>query len=468
MSTAVMTNRWQLSFVADTALKTAAGFWFVVAVIGQWAFLYYIVAFYGTSTFTGNFQAWTKNKFLNMSYVPGDTTGNLAFAAHALLAAVIAFGGAIQLIPQIRARAISFHRWNGRVFFVTALGLSVSGLYMEWVRGDRFNMVGAVAISINAVLIILFCVMAWRSAMAHEISTHRRWALRAYLVANAQWFTRVGVFAWIIVNRGPVGIGDNFDGPFIYFWDFGCYLVPLAVLELYLRAKESPGPRPRLAMASGLIVLTLLMGVGVFGFTGVSLKLLARLHDTRKSTADTLSATIGSSGIDQAARQYHDLKAAEPATYNFGEDELDSLGYQLIRSSKFKEAIRVFQRNVEAYPQSSDVYDCLAGAYIDDRNQGTSHHQLSRVSPAKSKEPRCCPDAAETQRSLISGPAGILRTDLIRMTACFNRSLRRNEYERSCNDRTDCRRVAVFRCEDCRGLLFAHHTDENVRRDLRS
>jgi uncharacterized membrane protein len=266
-----------LNSVADNALKAAAGFWFVVAVIGQWTFMYYIVAFYGPSTLTGNFQAWTRHPFLNMSYVAGDIIGNLAFAAHALLAAVIAFGGAIQLIPQIRTRAISIHRWIGRVFFVTALGLSFSGLYMEWVRGDRFNMVGAVAISFNAVLIILFCLLAWRSARSHEIATHRRWALRAYLVANAQWFTRVGVFAWIVLNRGPVGIGNHFDGPFIFFWDFGCYLLPLAVLELYLRAKEGAGPRGRFAMAGGLAVLTVLMGVGIFGFTMISWRILARL-----------------------------------------------------------------------------------------------------------------------------------------------------------------------------------------------
>ncbi len=379
MSTAVMSNRVELNSIADSALKAAAGFWFLVAVIGQWAFLYYLVAFYGPSTLTGNFQAWTKNTFLHMSYVPGDIAGNLAFAAHALLAAVIAFGGAIQLIPQIRARAISVHRWNGRVFFVTALGLSVSGLYMEWVRGDRFNMVGAVAISLNAVLIILFCGLAWSAARSHEISAHRRWALRAYLVANAQWFTRVGVFAWIIVNRGPVGIGPNFDGPFIYFWDFGCYLVPLAVLELYLRAKESRGPRPRLAMGGGLVVCTLLTGIGIFAFTMLSWKLVARLYDPRTSIADTLSATIASSGVEQAARQYHDLKAAHSATYNFDESELDNLGYRLIRANKFKEAVRIFQLNVEAYPQSSNVYDSLGEAYMDDgdKPQAIANYQKS-------------------------------------------------------------------------------------------
>jgi uncharacterized membrane protein len=265
MSTAVLTGKLELHSVADTALKAAAGFWFVVAVIGQWAFLYYIVAFYGPSTFTGNFQAWTKNTFLRMSYVPGDTAGNLAFAAHALLAAVIAFGGAMQLIPKIRTRAIIVHRWIGRVFLVTALGLSVSGLYMEWVRGDRGG--DALAITLNAVLIILFVILAWRSVRRGEIATHRRWALRTYLVANAQWFTRVGFFAWFVVSRKLFGMGGNFDDTFFRFLGYGCYLVPLGVLELYLRAKESADPRGRFAMAGGLLVLTLLMGVGIFAFS---------------------------------------------------------------------------------------------------------------------------------------------------------------------------------------------------------
>jgi hypothetical protein len=161
MSTTVWTNRLERSSVADKTLDAAAGVWLLLAVIGQWAFLYYIVALYGPSTFTGNFQVWNRNTFLNMAYVPGDTTGNLAFAAHTLLAAVIAFGGTMQLIPQVWARAISVHRWIGRVFFVTASGLSGSGLYSEWVRGDRFNTVGAATISLNAVLII-FCGLAWR------------------------------------------------------------------------------------------------------------------------------------------------------------------------------------------------------------------------------------------------------------------------------------------------------------------
>jgi Flp pilus assembly protein TadD len=42
------------------------------------------------------------------------------------------------------------------------------------------------------------------------------------------------------------------------------------------------------------------------------------------------------------------------------------LGYQFIREKKYKEAIAVFQLNVESYPQSSNVYDSLGEAYMND------------------------------------------------------------------------------------------------------
>ena len=67
-------------------------------------------------------------------YVPGDTPGNLAFAVHVMMAAIITFGGTLQLIPQIRARAISFHRWNGRLFIALAFGISLAGIFTNAVR----------------------------------------------------------------------------------------------------------------------------------------------------------------------------------------------------------------------------------------------------------------------------------------------------------------------------------------------
>jgi tetratricopeptide (TPR) repeat protein len=151
---------------------------------------------------------------------------------------------------------------------------------------------------------------------------------------------------------------------------FGQYLIPLAVLEIYLRAQDRPGTLRRLATAGMLFVMTLVMGAGLFAVaTAQWVPQVKAAYDPRKSIAETLSATVSSSGVDAAAKQYHQLKATQFAAYNFDEGELNTLGYQFIRAKKFKEAIRIFQLNVEAYPQSSNVYDSLAEGYMDDGNK---------------------------------------------------------------------------------------------------
>jgi tetratricopeptide (TPR) repeat protein len=72
------------------------------------------------------------------------------------------------------------------------------------------------------------------------------------------------------------------------------------------------------------------------------------------------------------------LKATQAATYNFDEEELNTLGYQLIHAKKFKEAIRIFQLNVEAYPKSANAYDSLGEGYMDDDNKALAIENYQR------------------------------------------------------------------------------------------
>jgi tetratricopeptide (TPR) repeat protein len=151
---------------------------------------------------------------------------------------------------------------------------------------------------------------------------------------------------------------------------FAQYLFPLAVLEIYFLAQDRPGALRRIATAGLLVVLTLAMVAGLFAVTmAIWLPQVKAAFDPRRSISETLSATIASSGIDAAVKQYHDLKAAQPTIYNFDEDELNSLGYRLLNAKKFNDAIRIFQLNVEVYPQSANVYDSLGEAYMNAGNK---------------------------------------------------------------------------------------------------
>ena len=388
MSTQLQTAFWiadtthrsqSLRKLADRALKAAAGFWFVVAVLGQLVFAFAVASFYGLSAARGNWQQW--NKSMTHGYTPGHPMKNLVVAIHLGSAVITLLSGAIQLIPKIRQRFPSFHRWNGRIYFVTAFALSMAGLYMLWFRGSVGDLSQHLGQSLDAVLIMLCSVLALRYALARDFKTHRRWALRLFMVVGASLFIRSGVFLSFVLNHGPFGFNQTtFSGPFLTFMSFAQYLVPLAVLEIYLRTQESAGARGRFAMAAGLSALTVVMGAGIIAVTmAVFLPNIKRAFDSRKPIVDILSATIASSGIDQAAKQYHELKASAPSTYDFDENEINSLGYQLLQADKYKQAIRIFQLNVEAYPQSGNTWDSLAEAYMDngDKAQAIANYQRS-------------------------------------------------------------------------------------------
>ena len=368
MSTAVLTSRLDLSSVADSTLKAATRFWFAVTVIGQFLFAFAVASFYGMTAARGDLHKWGKS--ISHGYVPGDTMGNAVIIAHLVSAVVIMLAGAVQLVPAVRNRYPVFHRWNGRVYMLTTVILSVAGLYMTWIRGSVGTFSLHMVSTLGAVLIWICAAMALRYAMARDFKNHRRWALRFFLVASGSWFFRLMFFLYLMVF-GRVGFDPTtLQGPLMIYMSFAQYLVPLAVLELYLRAKDSGTAPARLAAAAGLFLVTLAMGAGIFAVTmAIWVPDVKAGFDPRKPIAETLAATIKTSGIDQAARQYHGLKATATTTYNFDEDELNSLGYQLIHTHQLPEAIRVFQLNIETYPKSSNAYDSLAEGYMDAGNK---------------------------------------------------------------------------------------------------
>lgn len=217
-------------------LQFSAQTWFVIAFIGQLLFTAYVALFYGGSAYRGDMEAW--NKVFPRGFVPGDHGGNAMVAVHILLAVLINLGGALQFIPKIRSIAPRFHRWNGRVYLFSVFFASLAGLLMVWGRGAVGGLIQHIGISLNAVLIMLFAGLTLRYALARDFVTHRRWALRLFMVASGVWFFRISIMLWIIINQGPAGFDPvSFEGPFLYFLSFANYLIPLLFAEVYLRVK---------------------------------------------------------------------------------------------------------------------------------------------------------------------------------------------------------------------------------------
>jgi Amidohydrolase family len=82
---------------------------------------------------------------------------------------------------------------------------------------------------------------------------------------------------------------------------------------------------------------------------------------SRQSIADVLLKTVEKQNVDAAIKQYHDLKIAQPTTYDFGESALDGLAERLEEMEKSKEALRILELNAQENP-SSYTYDSLGEA----------------------------------------------------------------------------------------------------------
>jgi CubicO group peptidase (beta-lactamase class C family) len=69
-------------------------------------------------------------------------------------------------------------------------------------------------------------------------------------------------------------------------------------------------------------------------------------------------------GTQAALDRYAELKKSGALDPEAAEGELNQWGYTLLYGGHEQDAITVFQRNVEDYPQSSNVYDSLGEAYM--------------------------------------------------------------------------------------------------------
>jgi tetratricopeptide (TPR) repeat protein len=69
-------------------------------------------------------------------------------------------------------------------------------------------------------------------------------------------------------------------------------------------------------------------------------------------------------GVERARKLYDQAKSRDKSVVLFPEAETNQLGYQLLQAGNFKDAIVVFQLNVEGYPRSANVYDSLSDGYL--------------------------------------------------------------------------------------------------------
>jgi len=87
----------------------------------------------------------------------------------------------------------------------------------------------------------------------------------------------------------------------------------------------------------------------------------------RKQSGDGFSALLllaKAKGASVALRRYTEMRKAGAKESGAEEGMLNQVGYMLLGDGQVQDAILVFERNAQEYPQSSNAYDSLGEAYM--------------------------------------------------------------------------------------------------------
>jgi tetratricopeptide (TPR) repeat protein len=115
------------------------------------------------------------------------------------------------------------------------------------------------------------------------------------------------------------------------------------------------------------------------GFAAADVTIARLAARTPAPSAREFMAMIRGSGIQRALEQFHSARRADPDAPLFREATINGLGYQLLRGARPVDAIELFRVNVELFPQSANVYDSLAEAYMahGDRDLAIANYKKS-------------------------------------------------------------------------------------------
>lgn len=108
----------------------------------------------------------------------------------------------------------------------------------------------------------------------------------------------------------------------------------------------------------------------------------------KKSLAKALYKILQEKDVQRAIAEYHHLKEKFPDVYDFDEDELNTLGYRLLRTDRIEQAIEIFKLNAQAFPDSWNLYDSLGEAYFldGDRQLALENYEKSlQLNPRRPK-----------------------------------------------------------------------------------
>ena len=171
-------------------------------------------------------------------YTPGGTPENLAVFSHMILGGLVMLLVPLQLIWRVRARYPRLHRILGRLIVAASIVTALGGLGYIALRGTIAGPMMDAGFALYGVLFLLAAAQVVRLARTGDISRHRAWALRLFVLVMGSLIFRLHYTVWYLFTDGLLSTPD-LDGPFDRVQYVAFYLPYLVVLEFWMRRRAA-------------------------------------------------------------------------------------------------------------------------------------------------------------------------------------------------------------------------------------
>lgn len=99
---------------------------------------------------------------------------------------------------------------------------------------------------------------------------------------------------------------------------------------------------------------------------------------TKTPIASVVSNAIIQNGVDSGLATYRYLKSHDSASYDFGVEQLNVLGFQGLKENEAASSVKIFQLNTEEYPNSAGAFYGLGSAQIANGDRSAALAALKR------------------------------------------------------------------------------------------